>query len=68
MKIINAVCDKCSGLGYINQRITLNGDGVKIENEICDKCNGAGYTREYAAFTVEEAKAILKYCGLTTES
>ena len=69
MEVINVLCGKCSGLGYTKQKIIPNDDGmtVKIEKDICDECNGAGHI-EYAIFSVEEAKAILKYCGLTTES
>lgn len=40
---------------------------MKKEETICETCNGRGYT-EYATFTLEEANAILKHCGLTTES
>lgn len=70
MEIINVVCNKCSGLGYINQKIIPNDDDitVKIEKDICDECNGAGHIEGCAVFSPEEARAILKHCGLTTES
>ena len=53
-----AECEAWKDKGYI----TMN----REENE-CEACNGKGYI-EYAAFTLEEAKAILKHCGLNTES
>ena len=37
------------------------------EERVCLACNGKGYT-EYARFTIDEANAILKHCGLSTES
>jgi hypothetical protein len=40
---------------------------AQSEEVVCQNCNGVGYT-EYPVFSVEEAKAILKYCGLSTES
>jgi hypothetical protein len=40
---------------------------AQSEEVVCPNCNGVGYT-EYPVFSVEEAKAILKYCGLSTES
>lgn len=69
MERMNMTCRKCAGLGHTDQTLIPidNGTGVKLENKTCDKCNGTGYT-EYAVFSIEEAKAILKHCGLTTES
>ena len=70
MHRLNEMCEKCAGIGYINQRYIPNhGDefDYKIEQDICDECGGTGH-REYAIFSIEEAKAILKHCGLTTES
>lgn len=69
MNVMNVRCDKCDGFGYISRWI-IPDDNVHIANrstEICDECNGKGYT-EHAVFSVEEAKAILKHCGLSTES
>ena len=70
MEIINVLCEKCSGLGYTKKNMILSDDGmtVKIEKDICDECNGVGHIEKYAVFSVEEAKAILKHCGLSTES
>lgn len=36
----------------------------KNEDECC-ACGGKGYA-EYAVFTIEEAQAILKHCGIIT--
>lgn len=70
MEIINVLCEKCAGLGYTKQNIIPNDDGmtVTIEKDICDECNGVGHIEKYAVFSVKEAKAILKHCGLSTES
>lgn len=68
MHRVNLMCQKCDGLGYTNEKCIPNNDGIsfKIERDTCDECNGAGYT-EYAIFSIEEANAILKHCGLSTE-
>jgi DnaJ-class molecular chaperone len=69
MEQIKVACKKCGGFGYTRQAFVAGDDGLtlKMERDICEECNGTGYT-EYAMFTIEEAKAILKHCGLTTES
>ena len=71
MNVMRAFCTNCSGMG---KQITwkainlVNNIGtMESEETICDACNGKGYT-EYATFSLEEAKEILKHCGLTTES
>lgn len=68
MNRINAMCKRCAGIGYINQRYIPNDDGFtcRVEQDICDECGGVGHT-EYAVFTIEEAEAILKHCGLDKE-
>lgn len=61
-------CVGCSGLGYTNQCFTLDENGTMQDNrDICKTCNGTGSIERFAVFTIEEAKAILKHCGLTTE-
>ena len=65
------LCSSCTGKGEITNWKVVNikdnmGTVVK-EEAVCEVCNGKGYI-EYATFTPEEAKAILKYCGLSTES
>lgn len=40
---------------------------LQAEDVNCPTCNGRGYT-DYAIFSIEEAEAILKHCGLSTES
>lgn len=68
MEQIKVACKKCSGFGYTRHEFVAGDDGIslKVERDICEECNGIGYT-EYAMFTIEEAKSILKHCGLTTE-
>lgn len=40
---------------------------MEREEVVCKACNGKGCTA-YATFTIEEANAILKHCGLTIEN
>ena len=72
MNIMRRTCGTCSGFGMHSKLtvIEINDDGTfttKPEEVMCNDCGGKGYT-EYAEFTVEEAKAILKHCGLSVES
>lgn len=72
MEINRIVCSQCFGNGFETRcKISeVNADGIgtlKSEEVVCECCSGKGYI-EYSVFTVEEAKAILKYCGLSTES
>lgn len=66
-------CGNCGGTGYINIYENVSGTtsgtiSLRIkEATVCNNCNGKGYT-EYAVFSIEEAEAILKHCGLSTES
>ena len=71
MKTIQQTCGTCAGRGkVVHWKIVSKPDDVykmaeKIEEEYC-ACGGEGYT-EYAAFTVEEAQAILKHCGIIAD-
>lgn len=73
MHIRRMTCDNCYGTGNtIEWKIVeiYEEAGVgraQSEEVVCSSCGGRGYT-EYPVFSVEEAKAILKYCGLSTES
>lgn len=73
MHIGRITCANCYGAGKITKWKVVEIDeetGVgraQSEEGICTNCHGVGYT-EYPVFSVEEAKAILKYCGLSTES
>ena len=71
MNTMQVTCGNCSGTGTsFKYLIVRNNDGTettKSEYGYCKKCGGKGYT-EYAVFSPEEAKAILKHCGLSTES
>lgn len=70
MKTMQMTCGTCSGLGIIKNWIIdndpdKNGFGTAHVEELkCTACDGKGYT-EYAVFEVEEAKQILKACGLS---
>ena len=70
MKTMAVACDYCSGEGYVYAYIPSEEQGagkLKVKKCTCNNCNGKGYT-EYAAFSIEEANAILKHCELSTES
>ena len=69
---MQVTCGNCAGVGktiiWRHRGIDENGFGVAQKEEtICAACDGKGYT-EYAVFSIEEAEAILKHCGLNTES
>lgn len=71
MNIMEVSCGNCAGIGKkINWKAVDMNDNIctmKKEEIVCEECNGKGYI-EYATFTLEEAKAILKHCGLSTEN
>lgn len=73
MNINQITCGNCGGTGHVTLWKLFSTDEktgigtMKKEEAVCGNCNGKGWT-EYAVFSVEEAKAILKHCGLTTES
>lgn len=72
MKIIKPVCPTCRGTGrsMTYKEAELREDGLRtlhFEEDDCYECGGKGYSEAYARFTVEEAKAILEYCGLPVE-
>ena len=73
MKIKTMTCDYCRGNGYgtiweeVSRDIEANTRTVQSKEVTCKECNGKGYI-EYPIFSVEEAKAILKHCSLSTES
>lgn len=70
MKTIQQMCNNCAGIGkVVSWKITNKSEGSygtaeKVEVECC-VCGGKRYT-EYAVFTVDEAQAILKHCGIAT--
>ena len=73
MNIKQITCRSCNGVGRrtIWKTVSMDektGIGTAVSEEVvCEECNGKRYL-EYAQFSVEEAKAILKHCGLNTES
>ena len=72
MDINTMTCAYCKGNGYntIYEQVSENKEtGICTVNRkevTCEKCNGTGRI-DYPVFSVEEAKAILKHCGLSTE-
>lgn len=69
MEVKQVICGNCGGTGYIPIYEAVSGTtSLRIkESAVCDNCKGNGYT-EHAVFSIEEAKAILKHCGLSIES
>lgn len=73
MHKINQICSTCCGIGstitwkLASEDIEAGFGTMQKEETICETCNGKGYL-EYAIFSIEEAEAILKHCGLSTES
>ena len=71
METMHLTCKSCSGMGYtIDYDVIDRSDDtvtVKSKELACERCAGKGY-REYVLFDIEEAKTILKHCGLSTES
>ena len=62
-------CPYCNGTGKVDKyEPIINHDDESIKTlkrhiVVCNKCNGTRYV-EYVVFTVEEAEAIMKHCGL----
>lgn len=73
MDIINKTCPSCNGTGTtINWITTATAESSSFgfaqkKVDVCQRCLGKGYT-EHALFSIEEARAILNHCGLSTES
>lgn len=73
MNINQITCGNCGGTGYtVVWKIVSTDEETGIgtmqsEQVVCESCGGKGWI-EYATFSVDEAKAILKHCGLSTES
>ena len=73
MFIENRTCGNCGGTGLTISWKVVSTDEIlgvgtaERETTTCSQCDGKGWT-EHAVFTVEEAKVILKHCGLSTES
>jgi len=72
MKRMRVTCGNCAGIGYTVKWEVVSEDTeacmgtMQSTKVVCDNCDGKGYT-EYAVFSVEEAEAILKHCGLDKE-
>ena len=74
MRTTYLLCSNCAGTGYETIYVPNESDKTCVTMNIlhakrveCGACNGKGY-ETYAAFSIEEAKAILEHCGLNTES
>lgn len=71
MKTIRQPCSACGGTGFLEiweaaEEKDTNGYCIAVNRrEKCCACDGKCYT-EHAEFTVEEAQAILKHCGIIT--
>lgn len=72
MKRMHITCNNCCGTGteikwrFFTKDISTGIGTMQREEIVCESCNGKGYT-EYAVFSIEEAEAILKHCGLNKE-
>lgn len=72
METMRMFCNCCGGVGHYATWKTVSKDPdtnictMQSEEVKCEQCNGEGYT-EYAVFSVEEAKVILRHCGLNKE-
>ena len=72
MNVMQVTCGNCGGIGSttIYDIVSHAEDTIGMaqgRRVVCPNCDGKGWT-EYAVFSVDEAKAILKHCGLSTES
>lgn len=69
MQRAQQTCGNCGGRGVQTVWVVDNTPPVNgcrtthAEDVTCTNCAGSGYL-EYARFTVEEAEAILEYCGI----
>ena len=69
MKIINNKCENCEGKGKLYEWGRINGRPdlpTKVFTGACEECGGQGYV-PFVLFTLDEAKAILKHCGITIQ-
>ena len=67
MQIMKVTCGTCCGCGnevrWKAIPLTDTIGTMEREEVVCGVCGGKGYA-EYAVFSIEEAEAILKHCGL----
>lgn len=72
MNVMQVTCGNCGGARNTVIWKTFSVDKetgietLKSEQVVCERCGGKGWI-EYATFSVDEAKAILKHCGLSAE-
>lgn len=66
MHIIKYTCGACGGFGH-HHVWEIVSEGIAERKEVtCTTCKGNGYLK-YVGFSIDEAKAIMKHCGLSTE-
>lgn len=63
MNRLTMTCGSCGGTGTITTWNIVPEGCCRRFDSTCTDCNGKGY-KEYVVFSVEEAEAILKHCGL----
>lgn len=66
MRRMHVTCGTCAGCGFTTKWKDIGDSTLHREDTKCEICDGRGYT-EYAMFSIEEAEAILKHCGLNKE-
>lgn len=66
MRRMQVTCGNCAGIGYYVTWEDIGANTLQKKEIWCKECNGNGYT-EYAVFSIEEAEAIFKHCGLDKE-
>ena len=66
MNVMRVTCHYCNGIGHHRTWEVVSEGMLEARDKVCSSCGGKGYT-EHAVFSVEEAEAILKHCGLSKE-
>ena len=66
MRTMHVTCGTCCGIGKLKTWFEICEGTMQLKETVCDQCGGNGCT-EYAVFSIEEAEAILKHCGLSKE-
>lgn len=63
MRTMKFICGTCLGHGIVDPYIKSSDNAYKSIEQTCPECRGEG-SREYALFEIEEAKELLKRCGM----
>lgn len=67
MERMLTTCGNCGGVGHTMIHEIISDCFAQSKEVVCKNCNGTGWA-EYAVFSIEEAQAILKHCGLDAEN